>query len=408
MSTNGRDSNREEMTMSPQHHLDESCSQQSPRSVSGITAMEQNSYQFVVSKNGSVEVEIIEMIPDAVPDETTTHSTPTCSLRNGICATPSRNNVISTSRFLSPTNMTNVTGNGALSTSPSRVALEDVASRAHKLMECVQKMGVDSQKEDNLFSAAKVGIESILNAMRLHQTKDRVQRYGCGVLEKLACQNDTYKELIVDAGGVDAILTAMKNHLASAAVQDCGCLALSNLCKTEKGSALVVQNNGIEAILDGMKVHKEIVAVQKNGCLALLSIACSHPDYNYRVAQAGGIHYVKAAIECHRTDPGIREFGSAVLWSLAYMNTKNRAAIDAAGGIDAVLSNVLGCHDDDDVDEDVPPLVGSPKEDQCVPEMLQRRISDKKEAGLPDESLASEKVSGSVDAIMSVFVRPLQ
>lgn len=265
--------------------------------------------------------------------------------------------------------------------------------RSQWIMESLQKMDVGAEQR-RMNSAASVGIDSILSGMRRHRDNDRVQRYGCGALQKLASQSETNRALISNAGGVLDILTAMERHRDRASIQECGCLALSSLSKAANGNAFIAQHNGIETILCAMRAHLAHEAVQKNACLVLLGLACSSANHNTTIARLGGIEDIMAAMSCHRGNSAIREYGSAALWSLAYMNSQNGAAIEKAGGLEAIFEAL------NSTDKEQPPAMS--QEDQCM------LVINKQKMGETEAEETSQKGRQGVDAILSVFVRPLQ
>jgi len=392
-------------TMTPQRQSDECYAGNQ------AATCESQPYHFLVSMNGSVEIEIrteapMEPVANASVVAVDGADEPNYGPHLGqagsdacshACVTPDRKRCLPTATpHSSPADRATSCHEEEKYPSPLRTDPADVEARAHQLMECLRRMDDESNEAERraAAAAASAGIESALAAMKRHKAKSRVQRYGCGVLYQLACQNETNKHLIMESGGVEAILTAMQCHLTNAGVQDCGCLALDTLCKATEGGGLIVRSLGIETILAGMRGHIENAAVQKSGCLVLLGIASSHPDHNAGLAKAGGITVVMEAITRHPGDPGIREFGGAVLWSLTYMNSKNAAAINEVGGIDAVFE-VMGYMKGKET-------LPSSREDQCLE--LFRQRGRERESVLEARPVKRDGVA----AILSVFVRPLQ
>jgi hypothetical protein len=280
--------------------------------------------------------------------------------------------------------------------------------RAQNLMDCLHKNQMNIGAEQKLMhAAASVGIDSVLNAMRLHQGNDRVQRYGCGALQKLASQNETNRILIVGAGGVVDILAAMNRHADKARIQECGCLGLSTLSKAPHGIAWIVRYEGVETILNALRNHVNNSAVQKQGCLALLCLAGDNAGCNSRIATLGGVQVLMKAISLHLGHTDILKYASAALWSLAYRNPHNLDVIEAQveGGLDAVL-DALSIYQDHNLAHQVT------RDDHClhvVQVHRQKQSFDHYDRLLNVSSPCSVRNhSQGVDAILSVFVRPLQ
>jgi hypothetical protein len=74
--------------------------------------------------------------------------------------------------------------------------------------------------------------------------------------------------------------------------------------------------------------------VQQPACAALRSLA-SNDGNKLKIAEAGGIEAVVAAMEAHTTSDSVQEHGYWALWYLAQQGSL-RQRIKAAGGVECV------------------------------------------------------------------------
>ncbi|CAB9521143.1 armadillo repeat containing 6 [Seminavis robusta] len=394
-------------------NISSSCCQQSPRSISGIIETldtphhedlhHEELHHFAEDGNGNVEVEITSNLA-ARMDSCDSFGSDIGLQANDPFTTPKRRRSLSHTTTNFPSHIPfpspkmdcstinccqdeNTKPAPASPCSPTSVQQNAGVQRqrTQKVMDSLEKMNLGAEQK-LMRAAASVGIDSLLNAMRLHQDKDRVQRYGCASLQKLASQNGTNRAMIVDAGGVEDILTAMNRHQDKSSIQECGCMALSALLKAPDGSAAIVQFKGTEVILNAMRGHPTHAGVQKHGCLALLCLARASGDCNSYIANLGGVKDLMKALSLHRGDTGIMEYASAALSSLAYRNPKNKETIERQidGGMSAVLEALSNYRDDG---------VCQQYDDLSLQSL---------------QSIKRNRSSHGVDAILSVFVRPLQ
>ena len=85
-----------------------------------------------------------------------------------------------------------------------------------------------------------------------------------------------------------------------------------------------------------MRRHPADAGVQEEGCRALESLAFGNADNRAKIAAAGGIADVLAAMRAHRSHAWVQFQGCQALWKLANGNADNKGKIAAAGGIEDV------------------------------------------------------------------------
>jgi hypothetical protein len=218
--------------------------------------------------------------------------------------------------------------------------------------------------------ASAGGIDAVASAMRRHADVAGVQEQGCGALANVADGNSANKSTIVRGDGVAAVVAAMRRHIDVAAVQEQGCRALLLFSfDSAANQAAVATAGGVEAVIAAMRRHADTSAVQREGCGALRNLTFNSDEavslvdarvgtdsveaavsalrrLNRRwkdhprraaVAAAGGIDAIVAAMRRHASEAGVQEQGVAVLLNLA-LNDANVGLMVAAGGRDVVAA----------------------------------------------------------------------
>ena len=120
----------------------------------------------------------------------------------------------------------------------------------------------------------------------------------------------------------------MKAHVGNAAVQEQGCTALRKFAIAAENEPKVAAAGGIEAVVAAMKAHAGVAAVQDNGCWALLNIAWSSAEIQARVVAAGGLMAAEEAMRRHPSDTDIQQAGGKLKAKLQQATMNLRAAED--------------------------------------------------------------------------------
>ena len=144
-------------------------------------------------------------------------------------------------------------------------------------------------------------------ALRKHLMVARVAENGCKQVrllsEGMMADFDQLPESSVSARslcvcGLDAVVEAMRAHSQVASVQKEGCHALRSLT-TRIGPESATEARTVEAVLDAMRAHLHATQVLQHGAIALVeSTYCSDAAVE-RVAEAGGLQLVVAAMRAH-------------------------------------------------------------------------------------------------------------
>ena len=117
-------------------------------------------------------------------------------------------------------------------------------------------------------------------------------------------------------------------------MQEKGCRALWDLATTDN-RIKIADAGGIADVLAAMRAHRLHARVQQYGCSALGNLAVN-ADNSVKIADAGGITDVLAAMRAHKSNAEVQGKGCLALWDLA--TTDIRIKIADAGGIADVLA----------------------------------------------------------------------
>ena len=104
----------------------------------------------------------------------------------------------------------------------------------------------------------------------------------------------------------------MKDHPGSASVQENGCGALMNISVLTENRAKVAEAGNIEAVVAAMEGHPGSASVQENGCGALRNISLL-AENRAKVAAAGGLSVVEEALQLHRGVSYIQTHGKSLM-----------------------------------------------------------------------------------------------
>ena len=130
----------------------------------------------------------------------------------------------------------------------------------------------------------------------------------------------------------NTIMNIMKKYINNIDIQIIGCRALANIAAdAADNKKKVADAGGIEAVVAAMNAHTRVADVQKNGCAALGNIAML-AETKRMVAAAGGIEAVVAAMEAHLNNADVQENGCGALRNIAAL-AENQPKVAAAKGI---------------------------------------------------------------------------
>ncbi|KAK4798215.1 hypothetical protein SAY86_030541 [Trapa natans] len=154
---------------------------------------------------------------------------------------------------------------------------------------------------------------------------------------------EEHKVEIAEAGGVKALVDLIFKWSADGdSVLERAAGALANLAADDKCSTEVALAGGVHALVMLARTCK-FEGVQEQAARALANLA-AHGDNNSNNAAVGQeVGAVEALVQLTRsTHDGVRQEAAGALWNLSF-DDKNREAIAAAGGVEALVSLAQSC-----------------------------------------------------------------
>jgi len=157
---------------------------------------------------------------------------------------------------------------------------------------------------------AQGNVPTIIEGMRVYNDAG-VQEGACAVLGNLA-MNAANQKAIAEAGGFEQIVTAMVAHQTAGGVRKWVSWRMGNIPAQ--------------------------VGVQQAACCALGKLADNNAANQAKIARAGGIERVVAAMTAHPAEVRVMEIACWALFKFGDQNAKNQEDIVSRGGIERVVS----------------------------------------------------------------------
>lgn len=159
------------------------------------------------------------------------------------------------------------------------------------------------------FFLGTVGIGTVLVLILKNPNSAKIQGAGAAfVLNVLnlttnASAHTRVKEAMHRMGTLSVLILAMQTFVHDEKVQLYGCALLQKWTKDETDDLRVlVHSNGIEALVASMKHHPHDVRIQRLGCKTLGAL-CPDPAFRSRLLSVGAFSCLVAAGERHPNDP---------------------------------------------------------------------------------------------------------
>jgi len=170
----------------------------------------------------------------------------------------------------------------------------------------------------------------------------------CKVFYSKANDGRAQRAVMLADGVALAVCRGMAKNLPFAVSQEWGCRALEILAISSDHTHRVAAAGGIKSVIAAMAAHVTNESVQEAGCAALRNLTVNS-DNQAKAAACGGIEAVVAAMKSHGTHVGVQEAGCQMLRNLASKSNKDKVV--AAGGIEAVVLAMNGHVGDSGVQE---------------------------------------------------------
>ncbi|TVU31670.1 hypothetical protein EJB05_23368 [Eragrostis curvula] len=171
-----------------------------------------------------------------------------------------------------------------------------------------------------------------------------VAEEAAGGLWNLSVGED-HKAAIAASGGIKALVDLIFRWPAGTdGVLERAAGALANLAADDKCSLEVAKAGGVHALVTLARSCKlEGVLEQAARALANLAAHGDNNDNNAAVGQEAGALEALVQLTSSQNE-GVRQEAAGALWNLSF-DDRNREAIAAAGGVEALVSLVQGCLD---------------------------------------------------------------
>jgi len=159
-------------------------------------------------------------------------------------------------------------------------------------------------------------------ALQKHLMVARVAEKACEQIRRLSngmiADSGKLPESMVRARSLcvcamDAVVEAMRAHLQVAAVQQEGCRTLNFLTR-RVGPESATESGTVEAVLDAMRAHLQVAQVLRYGAGALLQSTSASDTAVLRVAEAGGLQLMVAAMRTHPQALEVQQRSVVVLY----------------------------------------------------------------------------------------------
>ena len=143
------------------------------------------------------------------------------------------------------------------------------------------------------------GIKVLLDVMKRHSLRIRIQIQCCITLANLSYQSPKNKEIIIRSGGLGSIIGAMKVYSRNEHIQAWGCLALRNLMNHNSNSHQMTYHSlaAIDSIVPALESFPNCDVVQHNGMLALTSICHRSEECRQKIQTCGGFSTMVRCME---------------------------------------------------------------------------------------------------------------
>eukprot|EP00179_Madagascaria_erythrocladioides_P006647 CAMPEP_0198315200 /NCGR_PEP_ID=MMETSP1450-20131203/5555_1 /TAXON_ID=753684 ORGANISM="Madagascaria erythrocladiodes, Strain CCMP3234" /NCGR_SAMPLE_ID=MMETSP1450 /ASSEMBLY_ACC=CAM_ASM_001115 /LENGTH=445 /DNA_ID=CAMNT_0044018301 /DNA_START=125 /DNA_END=1462 /DNA_ORIENTATION=- len=199
--------------------------------------------------------------------------------------------------------------------------------------------GRDEQRLEDIGRKYR-GIQTVLEAMRMHPQNAQVQESGLAALcaMTLAAPN---RAVIRDLSGIETAIDAMRAHPTALLVQSEGCTLFANVAFGSPEAKLRLGSLGaIGAVLRAMRDHSHMgdVVLQTRACLALRNISWNAAENQQKIGLFDGIMQLILTMSRHHMNSAVVEQCVIALCNVVIECEANRARFTDTEGIEVVVS----------------------------------------------------------------------
>lgn len=143
------------------------------------------------------------------------------------------------------------------------------------------------------------GVEAIVEVMRAHSLRVRIQTQACLALANLAYRCPANKKAFLKCNGLTVVVAALSIHNKIEHVQAWGCFALRNFTNgaIEGEQDASVAAGAVEVLVTALEQYPKSDVVQQQCIIALSNIAAASPLGMERIRSVGGVQTLIASMQ---------------------------------------------------------------------------------------------------------------
>ncbi|CDF37372.1 unnamed protein product [Chondrus crispus] len=181
------------------------------------------------------------------------------------------------------------------------------------------------------------GVEAIVEVMRAHSLRVRIQTQACLALANLAYKCPENKRAFMKCNGLAVIVAALSIHSKAEHVQAWGCFAIRNFTNgaIEGEQDASVTAGAVEVLVTALEQYPKSNVVQQQCMIALTNIAAASPLGMERLRSAGGVQAVIASMHNNIRSSQLSEIALSCAKVLVEEES-NQKIFGHDGGIEAI------------------------------------------------------------------------
>lgn len=184
-------------------------------------------------------------------------------------------------------------------------------------------------------------IPLIVDAIAQHVRDPKVADQGLTTLRRLTV-DPVCRKTIGECGGVEAIVEVMRAHSLRVRIQTQACLALANLAyRCPENKKAFMKCNGLAVIVAALSIHNKVEHVQAWGCFAIRNFTngAIEGEQDASVA-AGAVEVLVTALEQYPKSDVVQQQCMIALTNIAAASPLGMKRIRSVGGVQAVIASM--------------------------------------------------------------------
>lgn len=230
------------------------------------------------------------------------------------------------------------------------------AIKAYPANEAIQEDGcatigrvstVDASAAKHVESS--IGVRAIVRTITMYGSSAKIQEFALQALANISSDGDdpegvaTATAEICDSDGIEAIVASLKKFPANPSIVRLALLVLANVAaaRSEDSKARLERCRGVEQVIAALSRHELDADAQRHGAATLSAVVLGSESVKRRVEEAGGIRVlVTCTLHNFPGRPEVLREGFLALANAADNSTRIQKAVEACGGLEAVLAEM--------------------------------------------------------------------